>query len=185
MLKNVFLNPENKVKQLERVLNSNRMNETNQHTRMDKYNPDVLNNYNRLLDKRNNNIFSITNKPYKNIINTDNKNIEKSEDLALDIRQSDKNLLNELDILSKKRNNYDNFMDDKYNQEKKEKHSKSFNKNNINKKKLSESLNTSYNDHSLLKINTKNFLNKDNINLNEDKKKYNDIINSLMKEGLL
>ena len=108
MLKNVFLNPENKVKQLERVLNSNRMNETNQHTRMDKYNPDVLNNYNRLLDKRNNNIFSITNKPYKNIINTDNKNIEKSEDLSLDIRQSDKNLLNELDILSKKRNNYDN-----------------------------------------------------------------------------
>ena len=58
MLNNVFLNPENRIKQLERVIISNKMNETNEHTRINKYNPDVLNNYNKLVDKRNNNIFT-------------------------------------------------------------------------------------------------------------------------------
>jgi hypothetical protein len=186
MLNNVFLNPENRIKQLERVIISNKMNETNEHTRINKYNPDVLNNYNKLVDKRNNNIFTITNKPYKNIINNNNNNnITKSQDLSIDIRQSDKNLLNELDELSNKRNKYDNYIKDKFNEKEKNEYSESFKKNTLNKIKISKTLDINYNDHTLLKINTNDYLKKDNLNLNEDKQKYNDIVNSLLNEGLL
>ena len=52
------LNPENREKQLERVITSNKLHESNEHARMNKYNPDVLNNYNRLVDKKNNNMFN-------------------------------------------------------------------------------------------------------------------------------
>ena len=134
MLNNVFLNPENRKKQLQRVITSNKLYESNEHTRMNKYNPDVLNNYNRLVDKRNNNMFTITNKPYKSIIKDNKSNIKDSKDLLIDIRQSDKNLLDELDKLSSERNNYNENIKSKYNNEKKMKYLDLFKKNNLNKK---------------------------------------------------
>ena len=56
---------------------------------------------------------------------------------------------------------------------------------NVPSIKISKTLDINYNDHTLLKINTNDYLKKDNLNLNEDKQKYNDIVNSLLNEGLL
>ena len=185
MLNNVFINPSNRKNQLDRVIISNKLNESNEHTRINKFNPDVVNNYNRLVDKRNNNVFKITNNPYKNITNDNNKNVKNSKDLIIDIRQSDKNLLDELNKLSNERNYDNNNLKEKFNEEKKMKHLDLFKKNNNNKNKLQNSLNNNFKDHTLLKTNMNDHLLKSNFNLNKEKKKYDDIVNSLIDEGLL
>tara|TARA_B100000902_G_C26854040_1_gene689679 strand:- start:4 stop:546 length:543 start_codon:yes stop_codon:yes gene_type:complete len=178
MNNNIFLNPEKSLKQLERVVTSNNLLNSIINTRTDKYNPDVVNNFNKLLDKRKHDKYTISNNPYKTIIDDSNKQINSEKDMVIDIRQSNYNLLLELDkIIESRKSNIKN----NNNKTTKE----FFEKKNRNINKISSDLSEDIKDHDNLKNNSNEYFLKKNISLEEDKKKYNDIIESLLNEGLL
>jgi hypothetical protein len=147
-----------------------------------KFNPDVIKKYSDLNQKRNNNKYEFLNKPYKMIIKDKVvDNIESQADLKIDLSENNINV----------NQNYEKIMNDR-------KYLDDINKEIFNKKNYKDNkskfdfrhyqvnkMSNESNDFSNLKKGNKKFYNKQNEELLQEKSKYNDIMNNLIKQGII
>ena len=150
-----------------------------------KFNPDVVNNYKKLLESRNNQNFQINNIPYKPITKTNiPNNIKSAKDLQIKTDATNIDIKNKLNELSKKRQYDDSLEKQKFNSENKNKFEQEFKYRNIEIHKISTS-GKDNNNYNNLKQDTNSYYEIQKKKLNQDKERYNDIINSILKDGLL
>ena len=144
-----------------------------------KYNPDVLINYNSVTVKNKNNSYQLKNEPYNLIINDENA-MNNSKKLSINTdKKSEKKILDEYNLLYNERNIKDK---------------KKLSKKNIeNIKKQFKLKNTElFNIEDNLPENHDEMKNKfisefifEEQELKNDRIKYNNILDSLLQEGLL
>lgn len=143
-----------------------------------KYNPDVLINYNSIAIKNKNTSYDLKNEPYNLIIN-DNNQMKNSENLTISIDKPEKDLIEKFDKISKERN---------FNVKKK------LSKKNIEtikkqfKLKNTELFNAGDEipeNHDEMKDRFKSDFLSEEEGIKSDRIKYNKILDSLLEEGLL
>ena len=150
----------------------------------EKYNPDVLNDFNKLLQNRDNQNFTISNKTYKPIINNTPTIINNVKDLQINIDKSNNDIKNKLNELSQKRNYDDQIVKNRYNNNNKNKFEQDFKYRNVEICKISSSIKDN-NNYNNLKKDTNSYYEIQKKKIDEDKQRYNNIINSILDDGLL
>ena len=141
-----------------------------------KYNPDILNNYNNLEKSYDNTKYELKNEPYKLIIDDDNK--LKNNNFVIFLDKNKKNIIEDFDILYKKRNIKTSKKISKENMKKikekfKLKHTELFNDNKIP------------DDYEDIKDGFISDYKTEEEELKRGRNKFNNILDSLLEEGLL
>jgi hypothetical protein len=141
-----------------------------------KYNPDILNNYNYLENSYNNTKYELKNEPYKLIIEDNNK--LKNNNFIINLDKNKENIIKDFDILYKKRKiKTSKKLSKKDMKEIKEKfklkHTTLFNNNEIP------------DDYEDIKGAFVSDYKTEEDELKRGRNKYNNILDSLLEEGLL
>ena len=143
-----------------------------------KYNPDVLINYNAVTVKNKNTTYNLKNEPYNLIINDENI-LKDSNNFSINIESSKKDIISEYDNLINSRNfgtvkkltkkNLDNIK-------------KQFKLKNTEIFNIEEDLPE---DHIEIKDKFISDFSKQEEDIKNDRQKYNSILDSLLEEGIL
>ena len=147
-----------------------------------KYNPDVLKKYNEKQTKRNCTKYENKNIPYKLIINDDTpKKIKSEKDLKIKINENNSNIKQSYEKIIKQRE-----YDDNNNKISKEKDNINKGDNDINKRNNDvQLLGTKQNDYGDLKKSRIDYYKTQQKELNNEKERYSNIMNSLKSKGLI
>ena len=153
-----------------------------------KYNPDVMNNYNTLENRRTTEQFNITKKMYKPIIqdNTlENIDIRTQDDFKIKICNDNNDINEQLNIRSRERDNENNELNNIYTDINKNNFEKKFNFFNDEIFIISKTVSETQIDHNYRKDISNSYYIDQKKDLDKDKDKYNEIINSLNKKKIL
>ena len=147
-----------------------------------KFNPDIIQKYSDLNQKRNNNKYEFLNKPYKMIIKDKTiTSIKNQQDLKIDLSENNININQNYDKIVGDRKYLDDTNKEIFNKKNYETNKSKFDFRNYQVNKMSNKSN----DFSNLKKSNKKFYNKQNDELLQEKSKYNDIMNNLKKQGII
>lgn len=147
-----------------------------------KFNPDVIKKYSDLNQTRQTNKYEFLNKPYKMIIK--DKVVTKvncQDDLKIDLTNNNINVNQNYDKIVNDRKYLDDLNKEIFNNSNYEKNKNKFDFRKYQVNKMS----SESNDFTNLKKTNKKFYNKQNEELLQEKSKYNDIMNSLKKQGII
>lgn len=147
----------------------------------DKYNPDVLTNYEKSLEKRKNENFQNKNTPYRLIIQDKLlSNVKNEKDFKLETKDN-VDIKSRYHELLENRNLQDDSNKNTYSDKKYDENKSNFNhrQNDINLISQSDK------DYSKLKKDRKEYYNSQQQTLNNEKERYNNILASLQKKGLI
>lgn len=153
----------------------------------EKFNPDVINNYKNLekIREKLKGEYKLNNTPYKTIIDDDisNKNISNHEDFRIKIETDNKDVTGKLEEIEKERNYDDTISKNIFTEEKRKEYEDKFKYRNVEMYKIGTDDDTL--DYDELKGNMKQYYKRQEREFNKGKQKYNEILDSLLKSGIL
>ena len=192
MNNNIFVNNQQREFNSSRYINTPNQQYMNYYPNneqtMKKYNPDIINNYKNLENKRKVEKFEVGKQTYKPIIKDlilENLNIKNQNDFKIKIENNNDDINKKLNLLSKEREYENKELDKIYNNKNKDIFEKKFIHRNANIHRISNIINEVPTNHTDRKETINNYYIDQNQELNKDKNRYNDIVDSLINEGLL
>ena len=150
-------------------------------TSEDKFNPDVLNNYDKFIETRENTSFNNKNTPYKIIIE-DNipQKVTSGDDLIINTEQKIDINTNYIKLMESR-----NYLDD-YNKNVFTKSNFEDNKGKfLNRRNTVQLMSQKTEDFGKLKKDRTHYYQKEQKTLDNEKQRYNSILNSLKEKGLI
>jgi hypothetical protein len=140
-----------------------------------KFNPDVVNIFNDNLNNRKNKNFELKNTPYKLIIMDNKQNINTSKDLIINTNSNNKNILDDYNII----------LDERKIKNKKNKNNSDI-KNELELSDITMEEEEDYIDDFIdIKQNFESEFKETEIEIKNDRNKFNSILESLLSDGLL
>lgn len=139
-----------------------------------KFNPDVVNIFNDNLNNRKNKNFELKNTPYKLIIMDNKQNINTSKDLIINTNSNNKNILDDYNII----------LDERKIKNKKNKNNSDI-KNELELSDITMEEEDYIDDFIDIKQNFESEFKETEIEIKNDRNKFNSILESLLSDGLL